>query len=211
MEDHDVTTPPEKSGIPSELAGFVRSVRIRLWVGRLLGTLHDALLLAMVALLVVVVLTKITPAVEPAWWLLLAALGTAALIAALLMARVGRLSDGAVAALIDERLMLKDCFTTALHCAHRDDPFARAALEQSLETLRDPSVRNRLNAAFAPRLPGGAWVAPVVGLFAGLLWFTVPSGDLFAGSARTEAGPAASERIAAEESVRAVLKQIDRT
>ncbi|MEC8559430.1 MAG: hypothetical protein VXY94_05075 [Planctomycetota bacterium] len=202
-------TPTDKSRIPPELSGLVRSVRRRLWVGRLLGTLHDALLFAMLALLVVVLLAKATPLVAPDWWVILLALGGSVLLAGILMARIGRLSDGAIAALIDERLDLQDRFTTAIHCAHREDPFARAALEQCLETLREPSVRNRLRAAFAPRTPAGAWVAPVVGLFAGLLWFTVPSGDLFATDPRPDAAEADTERIAAEESIRAVLERIE--
>ena len=195
--------------IPHQLNRLVRSVRRRLWFDRFVATLHDSLLLAMVVMLVLVVLSKITPALDPAWWLVFSILGELTLLAALLMARVGRPSDGAIAALIDERLELKDRFTTAIHCAHRNDPFARAALEEATESLHDPALRARISTAFAPRLPGGGWIAPVIALFAGILWFTVPSGDLFAAEPTVDQQTVLAERTVAEESVRNVLEQIE--
>ncbi|MAJ46789.1 MAG: hypothetical protein CBC35_05715, partial [Planctomycetes bacterium TMED75] len=194
---------------PRQLERLVRFVRRRLWFDRFVATLHDSLLVSMVVMLVLVVLSKLSPALHPAWWLVFSILGGITLLAAILMARVGRPSDGAVAALIDERLELKDRFTTAIHCAHRDDPFAQAALEEATESLNDPTLRTRISTAFAPRLPGGGWIAPVIGLFAGIVWFTVPSGDVFTAEATKDQQTVLAERSAAQESIRNVLEQIE--
>ena len=74
--------------IPHQLNRLVRSVRRRLWFDRFVATLHDSLLLAMVVMLVLVVLSKITPALDPAWWLVFSILGGITLLAALLMAQI---------------------------------------------------------------------------------------------------------------------------
>ena len=204
---HANQTPSQQ--IPPEIQRLVRYARLRLAFERFLGGLHDAIVIALVVLLILIVLSKMTPAVAPTWWIVLSVLGGLSLLAALLVSRAGRPSDGAIAALLDERLGLKDRFTTAIHCSQRSDPFAQAALSEALDCARNPQTKQRLASAFAPQMPGGAWVAPVIGVVALLLWFAVPAGDVFASSSELEKQQAQEERQAAEETVRAVLEQIE--
>ena len=194
--------------VPGEIKRLIRAARSRLAFERFLGGFHDALVIALVVLLVLVVLSKLTPSVTPVWWIVLTVLGGLSLVSGLLIARVGSLSDGAIAALLDERLGLKDRFTTGIHCAVRTDPFAQAALAEALDTARNPATRKRLAATFSPRMPGGSWIAPVIGIVAFILWAAVPAGDVFATSSDLDEKRALQERQSAEDTVRAVLEQI---
>lgn len=205
MSDEGRTNPT----VPAEIRRLLSAVRRRLWFDRLLAGIHDCLVVALVLVLLLVVAAKLTPVVDPVWWMVFSGLGGLVLIGSLLLAARGRLSDSALAALADERLELRDRLSTALHCTGREDPFARAALEDGLDVARDPATRRRLAAAFAPRAPGGSWVAPLVGVVALLLWVTVPAGDVFATTDPDARQAADEERRDAEETVRAVLEEIE--
>ena len=195
--------------VPREIQRLVRAARARLAFGRFLAGLHDALVMALAILLVLIVLAKLTPSVAPTWWIVLSVLGGLSILSACVMAWMGRPSDGAIAALLDERLGMKDRFTTAIHCSDRSDPFAQAALAEALESARAPETRERFARAFGVQAPGGAWIAPVIGLVALILWFAVPAGDVFASDSDRENEQAQKERQSAEDTVRAVLEQIE--
>ncbi|MCH2144697.1 MAG: hypothetical protein MK082_06065 [Phycisphaerales bacterium] len=194
---------------PLEFRKLIGLVRGRLALERFLAGIHDCLVVSLVLVLLLVVVSKLTPAVAPVWWIVFTALGVGSLLGALVLARRGRLSDSAIAALIDERLELRDRFSTALHCAGRDDPFARAALDEALSVARDAENRRRLAREFAPRAPGGSWVAPLIGVIAFVLWFSVPAGDVFASTDEEGMQAADEERLAVEDTIRTVLDQIE--
>ena len=198
-----------KAPIPTEIRKLLGIVRHRLAFERFLAGLHDALVIALVIVLLLVVATKVSPVVAPTWWIVFAGLGAFSILVGLIVSARGRLSESALAALVDERLELRDRFSTAIHCVGRDDPFARAALEDALATARDPQNRRRLAATFVPRAPGGAWVAPLVGVVALLLWVSVPAGDLFAPEETSTKQAADDERQSVEDTMRTVLEEIE--
>jgi hypothetical protein len=198
-----------KALIPSEILKLLGIVRHRLGFERFLAGLHDALVISLVVVLLLVVASKLSPVVAPTWWIVFVVLGGLSVIGGLIVSARGRLSDSALAALVDERLELRDRFSTAIHCAGREDPFARAALEDALVTARDPENRRRLAATFAPRAPGGSWVAPMIGVIALLLWMSVPAGDVFAVEDESGKQAADEERRTVEDTMQTVLEQIE--
>jgi hypothetical protein len=198
-----------KAPIPSEIQKLLGIVRGRLGFERFLAGLHDTLVISLVIILLLVVASKLSPVVAPTWWIVFSVLGGLSIIGALVISARGRLSDSALAALVDERLGLRDRFSTAIHCAGREDPFARAALEDALTTARDPENRRRLATTFAPRAPGGSWVAPMIGVIALLLWMSVPAGDVFAADEASTQQAADEERQNVEDTMRTVLEEIE--
>jgi len=201
------TTPESRP--PDAIARLIRMARVRLASGRFIAGLHDCLVVALVVVLGLVLAEKALPEFTLDWMTVLVVLGTTVLAGAWLMSLRSRPSDAVIAAMIDERLELRDRISTALHCSGRDDPFARAAVAEALETAGNPEVRNRLARAFTPQSPGGAWVAPVVGLLALLIWTVVPAGDLFAGDPATDRRAVDEERDSVEDTMRTVLDQIE--
>ena len=202
---------------PSQNAGsldvtrLIKGVRRRLWFTRLLAGVYDGLVVALVIVLGFVLVAKAFPSVpdDPStviWFL--SGLGFCCLLVGFLLARFGRLSDGAIAALIDERLELKDRFTTAIHCAHRDDPFARAALAEAVTVVSREGVRQAVYRGFSPRMPSGSWLAPVLAIFIMLIQVSIPSGDLLRGEESLSDSRALEERFDNEKTVQAVLETI---
>jgi hypothetical protein len=200
-----------QNAIPSEVMHLISGVRRRLWFTRFLAGLHDSLVVALVVLIVLVLVAKSFPSVpddRSAMIWVLSILGGCSLLGGLVIARFGRLSDGAIAALIDERLELKDRFTTAIHCTHRNDPFARAALDEAVAAVTQDGARRTVFAGFSPRMPSGSWLAPVLAVFTMVVWFAVPSGDLLRGEDSLSESRAIEERFENEQTVQAVLETI---
>ena len=200
-----------QSTVPSDVLRLITGVRRRLWVTRLLAGLQDSLVVLVVIMLVYVLAAKAFPSVPhggPFLIWFLSGLASLWLLAGLLISGFGRLSDGAIAALIDERLELKDRFTTAIHCAHRDDPFARAALEEAVSAVSQDGARKAVYRRFTPRLPRGNWVVPVMVCFIMLIQVAVPYGDILKGENSTDDSRALEERFDNEQTVQAVLETI---
>ena len=200
-----------QSAVPSDVLHLIKGVRRRLWVTRLLAGLQDSLVVVVVIILLHVLAAKAFPSVPHGGPFLIwffSGVASLWLLAGLLIAGFGRLSDGAIAALIDERLELKDRFTTAIHCAHRDDPFARAALEEAVSAVSQDGARQALYRRFTPRLPRGNWVVPVLVCFIMLIQVAVPYGDILKGENSTDDSRALEERFDNEQTVQAVLETI---
>lgn len=199
----------EQTQVPGSLRPLIGVVGRRLAITRFFAALHDGAVYGLLIVLGLVVAAKMTPAIAPNWTVVLAVLGVLVLLLAFAIAWFTRPSQFSIAALLDERLGVKDRFTTAIHCAHRDDPFAQAALQDALECAGSSEMKPRIAAAFAPQAPGGVWIAPVMGLLAFMLWMTVPAGDLFAAGDPDAIAQAEDERQDAEDTMRAVLEQIE--
>ena len=205
--------PEERSSgaVPVDVMRLVRSVGRRLWFTRLLAGLNDGLVIGLLIMLGYILLAKAFPfmpddAVSLTWFS--SGLILCWLSAGLVLARLGGLSDGAIAALIDERLELKDRFTTAIHCAHRNDPFARAALEEAVSSVSSPESRRKVLRSFTPRMPSGSLLVPVLAVLIMLTQFFVPSGDLLRRDGASSDPNAIVERIDNEKTVQAVLETI---
>lgn len=200
-----------RTTVPSDVLRLIKGVRRRLWVTRLLAGLHDSLFVVVVVLLVYALADKAFPSVPRGFpFLTWFSLGLAVfwLGGALVLSRFGRLSDGAIAALIDERLELKDRFTTAIHCAHRDDPFARAALEEAVSAVSQDGARQAVYRRFTPRMPTGSFLIPVLGLLVMIIYVAVPYGDLLKSENTIDDSRALEERFDNEQTVQAVLETI---
>ena len=137
-------TPRSNQQVPAEIRRMISMVRGRMALGRFLAGLHDCLVIGLVVVLLLVLVAKTVPDFSPNWWLILSIVGGCSLFGGWLMARRARLSESAIAALIDERLQLRDRVSTALHCMGREDPFAQAALADAIEIARVPENRVRL-------------------------------------------------------------------
>ena len=113
-----------------------------------LGRLHlVAIVLASVALLLMLIDRLPAEAFMPWTWAVpvMAVIGLG--VAAILWSR-RRLTELHVATEVDDRLQLRERLSTALHCRHRDDPFALAAVEDAVTTARDRRNHERVRRQF---------------------------------------------------------------
>ena len=92
--------------------------------------------------------------------------------------RLGGLSPMSLAVLVDERLGLKERFSTAFAVRERGDAFARAAVADAVKTAKDGRTRESLRRNFSVQAPPTSWIGPVIALAAGLC-VLLPQGDLF--------------------------------
>jgi len=111
-----------------------------------------------------------------------------------------------VAVEVDRRLDLREKLSTSLHVAGRDDPFARAAIEDAVTAARDPRTREQLRRRFAVETPGRWWLSPLVVAVAVGVWFVAPA-DLFAADETRDADLTETVRQG-DEAIEAVVKLI---
>ena len=112
------------------------------------------------------------------WLWLGPAFAVPALLVTARMWRRRRQTELQIAVEVDQRLDLREKLSTSLHVAGRDDPFARAAIEDAVTVARDPRTREQLRRRFAVESPGRWWLSPLVIAVAVGLWFVAPA-DLF--------------------------------
>ena len=132
-----------------------------------------------------------------------------AVLALLIAARLWmtrRRTDLQVAVDVDGRLDLREKLSTALHIVGRDDPFARAAIEDAMLTARDPKTREQVRRRFAVESPDRWWLSPLVIAVALGLWFVEPQ-NLFASDSEDEATITETVRQR-DDAIEAVVKPI---
>lgn len=163
-----------------DIVQLVRRAGRALLVARFLEALAATGMLMGCLLLLIVVVSKTTPALafDP-WWLLVLGVVVAIGVAGWLAVRSTR-DPLAVAIEIDTRLGLKDRFSIAWQMRGRDDPFAVASIEDAATVARTPATRSRLRSAFRPNPPRGWWASVVLVAALVGVWTIVPQGDLFA-------------------------------
>jgi hypothetical protein len=84
-------------------------------------------------------------------------------LAAIAATRVNRPTEQ-LALEVDTQLNLREKLSTALHCRHRDDPFAQAAVEDAIERgAQSLRARARQAYAFSRSVAGKLVVVPVPG------------------------------------------------
>ncbi len=111
-----------------------------------------------------------------------------------------------VAVDVDGRLELREKLSTALHVVDRDDPFARAAIEDAILTARDPRTREQVRRRFTVESPDRWWLSPLVIAVASGLWFVEPQ-NLFASESQDEAEITETVRQR-DDAIEAVIKPI---
>jgi len=151
----------------SRLDRHVATVQTKLALRRFLDALAWAtLVLAGLVLLTVIVekLFQLLPASFPRMWVLLGAVGVCCAIA-LVYAIVKKPSREQAAAAIDERLRLKEKFSTAIYVRPSSDPFAMAAVKDAERTAENVQLGKQFPIPF----PKPAYTMMALGLTAFLL------------------------------------------
>lgn len=132
----------------------------------------------------------------------------AAGVAAWIIALRRRPSEREAAVAIDDRLELKEKFSTALYARPLKDPFAVAAVRDAEQTADQVSLYNRFPIEW-PLRPA-AWIGALV-LAVLLTAWLMPNFDLLGVQARQQrkAEAARTERVKAERAVKQALVEID--
>jgi len=190
----------------------VRAVRIRCSVNLFLR--HSGRVLAIgggvIALATLIERLFAVPVLVP--WAVWAILGTAA--AVILLFWVLSLPSRMQASLLlDERLKLHERFSTTLALASRDDPFARAARDESMQRIQRANLRGHFPIGLSRcwYFSAGTWVVAI-----GLLLY-MPQKDLLGFLKKQHQQEAQTRQLAeaqtevkeALEPVKAVIKELD--
>ena len=135
----------------------------------------------------------------------------AASVAAWTLVRLPRPSDLAVSSIVDVRLGLHDRLSTAIAVAARNDPFARAAIEDGVRAAQDRRVRDGLHAACPIDLSGRAFAGPGLMAAAVAAWMLLPPVPAGGSDAPTSVNPEelAAARAAAAARLEPVVRQIE--
>jgi hypothetical protein len=191
----------------TRLDRHVRFAQNKLTLGRFVDRLATALLAAVAAAWVVVVVERLADvSLRGGQWWLLGAL-VVAMIAALVMALLDRPTAHAAAVAIDERLELKEKFSTALYARGHSDPFARAAVADAERAADSANLSRR----FPIRYPRLANVMIAAAALAVLTAWVMPTFDLLGIQAnhQKKAAEAAMQRNTAIANAKQALMQLE--
>jgi DNA segregation ATPase FtsK/SpoIIIE-like protein len=143
-----------------------------------------------------------------AWAWVLPALAGVCLLAAMFIWSRRRLDELQVALAVDDRLDLRERLSTALHCHDRSDAFARAAVEDAVQTARDPRMRESVRRRFTVIAPRNWWISPVMVIVAcGVLF--MPQIDLFATEPTIDEQEWAQAKQEAADELEAVVEVVE--
>ncbi len=182
----------------------------RLGLERLLAALHRVGIAAAGLALGLAGLDRAGDAAFVPWLPVAAGLLLAGFVSAWILQRRGRPSDLEVAALIDERLGLKDRLSNAWQAADIDGPMPRLVVAEGVAVARDARVREAIGRRFVVRGPRRAWITPLLVLLC-LLVLQAPQADLLAADPAAEADPAvaAAARADAEAAMASVAEVLE--
>lgn len=155
----------------SDIRAILKLAARRLETASLLRCVQSSAIVLGILVIVLIAVERVTAA--PFWpWLWLGpALAVLALLVAARMWSGRRRTVLQIAVEVDRRLDLREKLSTALHVAGRDDPFARAAIEDAVSAARDPRTREQVRRRFTVESPARAWLAPLIALIAVGAWF----------------------------------------
>ncbi len=157
-------------------------------------------------IIVMLVSERVGAALFWPWLWLGPLLAVLALLVTARMWSLRRQTELQVAVEVDQRLDLREKLSTSLHVAGRDDPFARAAIEDAVTAARDPRTREQLRRRFAVESPRRWWLSPLVIAVAVGLWFVAPV-NLFASDVADDADLTETVQQS-DDAIEAVVKQI---
>ena len=191
----------------NDIRSILRIAARRLETSVLLVYLHVAAVVVAILVLALLAVERLGAERFWPWPWLMPALAAVAIVVAGWRWHARRRSELQVAVEVDDRLDLREKLSTALHCASRTDPFARAAIEDAVETARDPKVRHRVRRGFAVTSPPRWWLSPLAILLAAVLWFVEPL-NLFADDG-SSVDPSMTQTLQQRnEAIEAVIKPI---
>jgi chemotaxis protein histidine kinase CheA len=184
----------------SRLDRHIASVRTTLSIDLFFRSLAWALVIVAGAALVGVIVHKLVQVQppKPVWWIY-AGLG-AALVAAIAWAISKSPTVHDVAVRIDEKLKLKEKFSTALYCRGQKDEFALAALSDAERTAEKVDLKRQFKLTF----PNAVWGAMGLALVALLIHWYVSPMDLFG---REDAQRRQAQLVAKQEEAKRTLEQ----
>lgn len=179
----------------------------RLNTSILLSKLHVAAFGVGVLALLLIVIDRLPAAPFLPWMWLAPVLIALALVVGVMMWLWSRPSAMHVAVVVDERLDLREKLSTALHVQDRDDPFARAAVDDAVRAAALPQNRELVRRRFGIEPPRGWWMSPTVVLLA-MLASLLPPLDLFA-RVSPEQTDVTEAKLQAAEAIDSVVKSIE--
>lgn len=192
----------------SRLDTHVRTVRNKLAIEQFVRAVAwTSLIFAAGCLLAIAADRALQLRLPRAGWWFLGGAGLAVL-AAVVLALVRRPTLQAAAVAIDEKLGLKEKFSTALQIRDATDPFARAAVADAESAAQNVVVQFFRH--FPLRFPRVGYAAMAVALAAMVAFFALPPMDLFGreAAAKQEAQQQAAQKRA-EETVKRALAQVE--
>jgi hypothetical protein len=191
-----------------DIRGLLKVAARRLEMTSYLGAMH-CVAVVVAGLLLLLMLADKVPAAEFMPWPIIipSAIGLTLAVAGVIW-WTRRRSEIQVALAVDERLDLRERLSTALHCRGRDDVFAMAAVEDAVQTARDPRSREQVGRRFKVEGPRGWWISPMLVLLALLISF-LPSQDLFAQDPDELASNITQTRAEVNESLDDLVKMIE--
>ncbi|MHC4948818.1 MAG: hypothetical protein ACYTG1_11235 [Planctomycetota bacterium] len=192
----------------NEIRHVLRMAARRIELGRYLGCLHVAAVVLATAGLGLIVADRLPAAAFVPWTWVVPVLAVLAVAAAGLVWWRRRRDEIEVAMSVDERLDLREKFSTALHCAGRDDAFAQAALADAVTAARDRRVHERVRRLFRVAPPRGWWASPLIVLAAFMLSL-LGQLDAFSDEEPAPAAAVVKAKLAAEDAVEAVIREIE--
>jgi len=152
----------------------------RLYATAYIAQLHRIAIVVLGMALLAILVDKSTPAVTVPWLWTGPALTVVGLAAAFGLWWRRRQDEIQIALAVDDRLELREKLSTALHVRHRDDAFARAAIEDAVTTARDARTREAVRRQFRVEPPNRWWASPLLLALAVAAGLLIPQGDLFA-------------------------------
>jgi len=140
---------------------------------------HWALLLLGSLVLLLLIASRLTPAVSIPWLWVLPTVAILAIAAGVWRAVGLRREPLEVAMAIDLRLGLRERLSNAMACVGRDDPFAQATVEDGVQSAAAAEMPNRVRRGFPIEPPRAWWTSPLL-VLVGVAVLAMPQGDIFA-------------------------------
>lgn len=195
----------------SRLDRHVATVQTKLFLRRFFSALAwSSLVLAALALLAVIVnvffriFTDYLPNF-PKLWVLIGG-GVACIIVSFVYATIRKPSREQAAAAIDERLRLKEKFSTAIYVRPSSDPFAMAAVHDAERTAENVNLAKQFPIPF----PKPAYTTALLALCAFLLaWFVTPLNLFAKDPTLAKKTPTAVAQQSAKEAVARAVAAVD--
>jgi hypothetical protein len=190
-----------------EIRKLLSIARRKIETTAFLNYAHQVAVIATALILVLMVIDK-APAQEfIAWYWILPSLATVWFGIATWLWFRSRRTELQVAMAVDDRLMLREKLSTALHCQGRDDVFAQAAIEDAVKTASDPKSREIAGRRFIVEPPRGWWISPLIILLTLMVSFLSPL-DLFGGEETTPDTNVTQVRAEVQSTMDDLIKEI---
>ncbi len=145
-----------------EIHSLLKIVGRRLECTSYLKRLHHLALVTGTLTIVLVVVDRLPAEPFIPWQWIIPVLVVGTILGALAWWWPNRRSTLRVAMTADEKLELREKLSTALHCHHRQDVFAVAAVTDAVDTARKPQLREKARRLFAVTAPKLWWLSPLL-------------------------------------------------